>query len=319
MPINFTLVHNGFTNDEADTAGDVDAIAVTGWLNFVAQLPEGMPALAPTEGESGTSFWVRTFYGYLDTDGVLKNKPGTDGGTSGVRIWANDPAFNLENLPYLVHAPKDLRANGKIVKFKPFIFNAPAADIEVRFSDIQPVPSATGQGLQRGPRGHTPWFVPVPGTDPQLYQQMDPDGPVGDPIPIEAIVDPEQIVSVVSDVVPGLVAAAIADADTPAEAAAIAVDEALNAVGLVNTQEVLPFGDDEEVRLVSDDLGGSWIGFTANGGIPWRTALLIAKATNRTITSVTDPTPHVPAGYGFLWWQQVSIDGSEIQLWKGEF
>lgn len=146
MPINFTIVHNAKTNDEADDTGDIAEIGVTGWLHFVAQLPEGMPALAPEVGDDGTSYWIHTFKGYLDTDGVLKNEPG---GTAGVRIWANDPAFNLEEpgLPYLVYAPNGLRANGKRVEFKAFVFYAPSIDVTFKLSELSPVPSATAEGI----------------------------------------------------------------------------------------------------------------------------------------------------------------------------
>ena len=144
MPINFTIVHNAKTNDEDDDAGDIGAIAVTGWLHFIAQLPEGMPAL---DAASGTGYWIRKFEGYLDDDGVLKNEPG---GTPGVHIWANDPAFGLEELPYLVYAPKGLRANGKIVPFTSFVFNAPSAAVEKKLTELSPVPSVTAQGISRG-------------------------------------------------------------------------------------------------------------------------------------------------------------------------
>lgn len=237
MPINFTLVHSGRTNDESDAAGDIGEVAVTGWLHFVAQLPEGQPALAPQQGDTGASYWVRTFYGYLDSDGVLKNKPGSEGGTPGVRLWANDPIFSLDELPYLVFAPKGLRANGKHVEFTAFVFNAPSSADEVKLSELQPVPSATAQGMSRGLRGHTPWFVAVPGTDPQLYQPTDPDGAVGPPVSLEAIVDPDQIVSVVDEAVPPLVAAAIGADGTVAAAAAAAVESDIAGRDLVQRSD----------------------------------------------------------------------------------
>jgi hypothetical protein len=176
--LNWTLVHSGLTNDESDSVGDAAEIAVTGWLYFVAQIPEGQPALAPGQSSTGASYWVRTFKGYLDTDGVLKNAPG---GTPGIRLWANDPAkLNLEDpgLPYLVFAPDDLRANGKIIKFDPFVFYAPNADITKKFSELQPVPSATAQGIARGFRGFRSELVKVSaaGVTPPLYQWRDETG-----------------------------------------------------------------------------------------------------------------------------------------------
>ena len=109
---------------------------------------------------------------------MLKTEPG---GTAGVQIWDNDPAFNLEQLPYLVYAPEPgLRANGKRKEFKAFVFNAPGTGGEVKLSELSPVPSATAKGISRGPNGYPfAGLEPVEGHPAQKQPMVDSEtGPV---------------------------------------------------------------------------------------------------------------------------------------------
>jgi len=82
----------------------------------------------------------------------------------------------------------------------------------------------------------------------------------------------------------------------------------------------IPVVGDEKHTVCDENENASWLGFTATGGIPWRTRLLIAQATGRTITSTDDPTAYVPAGFGFLRWERLAVDGSEvIDILEGVF
>lgn len=82
----------------------------------------------------------------------------------------------------------------------------------------------------------------------------------------------------------------------------------------------IPLVNDEKHTVCDDDENASWLAFTATGGIPWRTRLLIAQATGRTIMTADDPTAYIPAGFGFLRWERLAVDGSEvIDILEGVF
>ncbi len=184
MPINWTLNHDELTNDQNDDSGDIGTTVGTGWMYLTPVFREGERALAPDYSPRPAAFTIRQFKGFVDTDGRLKNKPG---GTAGMKAWANDPVFNLERLTYRVTA--DLYAPiGRPLPWEPFLLEAPSTAVTMDLTEFMPVPGALAQGLAQGPRAHTPWFVPVPDTDPQEYQAYDPDGPVGDPFVFEAYV-----------------------------------------------------------------------------------------------------------------------------------
>jgi hypothetical protein len=99
MPVNFTLKGRGWTNDVDDASGDIGRTSVTGWFMFTPQL--NRPVNSPDDTPDPSNYWLRDFKGFMDSDGQLKNAPG---GTVGVRLWANDPLFNLARLPYRIDA-----------------------------------------------------------------------------------------------------------------------------------------------------------------------------------------------------------------------
>lgn len=128
MPINFTVNYDAVTSDIRDTTGDVDAVPLCGPMQFVPSVGGELYLGGFTPRASGVV--MRSFYGYVDRDGRLKNKPN---GTPGVRLWANDPILGLPApgqqgcLRYTVSADlTDLR--GRLVTFTTFTFNAPATD-----------------------------------------------------------------------------------------------------------------------------------------------------------------------------------------------
>jgi hypothetical protein len=181
MPLNFTVLWDDGTNDQDGTNGDIAEQAVTGEVRFEPLFSSGSRVLAPQYSPRPKSFHMRTFFGYMDTDGRLKNQRG---GTVGARLWANDPEFGLESLPYKVSASLT-DAIGRTIPFTPFIFEAPDEDTEVNLTTVIPVPHAQGVGLTRGPRGYTVYAVPENPDDPEptLYQWTeDVTGePIGDP------------------------------------------------------------------------------------------------------------------------------------------
>lgn len=99
--INFTVNFDLFTsgNDSDDAGADLDLVPLMGDVTFTPVLPTRKPALAPSYSPRPTGFMPREFVGYLDSDGRLKTAAG---GTVGVRLWANDPVLNLDELRYKV-------------------------------------------------------------------------------------------------------------------------------------------------------------------------------------------------------------------------
>jgi hypothetical protein len=145
MPINCTLTYEHVVNDTEDENGDIGTLPAIGPVYARAKFRDGAAAL----GSDGKGYSIRVFEGYLDTDGVLKNKPG---GTPGMRVWANDPVLNLTRLPYEIIF--DLADPlGRPVKVNGTTFDAPSTDVEVPLANVLPVPSAAGQGIARGPDG----------------------------------------------------------------------------------------------------------------------------------------------------------------------
>jgi hypothetical protein len=141
MPINCTLTYRHLANDTEDTSGDIGTIPAIGPVYAEAQFADGAAAL----GSDATGYTIRRFEGYLDTDGILKNKPG---GTAGMRVWANDPLFNLTRLPYTVTF--DLYdALGRRIALNGATFDAPSTDTTVPLANVLPVPGAMAGGIQR--------------------------------------------------------------------------------------------------------------------------------------------------------------------------
>ena len=141
MPINCTLTYKHLANDTEDVSGDIGAIPAIGPVYAEAQFADDAAAL----GSDATGYTIRRFTGYLDTDGILKNERG---GTVGMRVWANDPLFNLERLPYKVTF--DLYdALGRRIELNGTTFDAPSTDTTVPLTNVLPVPGAMAGGILR--------------------------------------------------------------------------------------------------------------------------------------------------------------------------
>ena len=146
MPLSFTLTYSDRINDVDDVSGDVDAQVVTGPVYFEPCLLPGQRIPDPDYPSRPTGLALRTFAGFLDTDGLLKSAAG---GEEGVRLWANDPAWNLPRLQYRVRAElTDLL--GRPVRWHATNFDAPTEDIEVDLTRELPLP---GQKYGRGRPG----------------------------------------------------------------------------------------------------------------------------------------------------------------------
>lgn len=107
---------------------------------------------------------------------------------------------DLEDVPHGVRLPQDtglletplqwtftftnVKASNVRTKLRRIVINASETDNIRNLATEAPVPGAPAVGIVRGA---TPWFVPVPDSSPQLYQAYGPEGPIGDPIPLEAV------------------------------------------------------------------------------------------------------------------------------------
>ena len=146
MPLSFTVTYSDRINDTEDVSGDVAAAVVTGPVYFEPCLLPGQRIPDPDYPSRPTGLAMRTFTGFLDTDGLLKTEAG---GEEGVRLWANDPAWSVDRLQYRVRADlTDLAGNP--VRWQSFSFDAPAEDVEVLLTLELPLP---GQKFGRGRPG----------------------------------------------------------------------------------------------------------------------------------------------------------------------
>ncbi len=144
MPMNFRLFYDDRVNDIDDTAGEIAATATSGPVYFEPALSPGQRIPDPEYPSRPTGLAMRTFTGFLDTDGRLK---ATAGGELGVSLWANDPAWGLPRLQYRVRAElTDLFGNP--VRWHSFSFDAPGDENDRNLIQYMPLP---GQKFGRGP------------------------------------------------------------------------------------------------------------------------------------------------------------------------
>ena len=144
MPLSFRLFYDDRVNDVTDVSGDIDAVVVSGPMYFEPALAPGVRIPDPEYPSRPTGLAMRTFVGFLDTDGRLKSEAG---GELGVSLWANDPAWNLDRLQYRVRAElTDL--DGRPVRWHSFSFDAPGDDNDRNLIQYMPLPS---QKFGRGP------------------------------------------------------------------------------------------------------------------------------------------------------------------------
>lgn len=144
MPLSFRLFYDDRVNDVTDTVDEVAAVAVSGPVYFEPALLPGQRIPDPDFPSRPTGLAMRTFTGFLDTDGRLKSEAG---GELGVSLWANDPAWGLARLQYRVRAElTDL--DGRPVRWHSFSFDAPSDDGDRNLVHYMPLPT---QKFGRGP------------------------------------------------------------------------------------------------------------------------------------------------------------------------
>lgn len=144
MPLNFTVEYSDRVNDADDIdGGDKLPVPGIGWLTMEPVFRAGtrLPA-----GDANTGFGVRTFAGYLDESGTLRN---TKGGTQPMRVWGNDPVWGLDRLQYRVSASLT-DGRGRPVPFLPFYVDAKKVDEVMYLAREMPKP---GQKFGRGRSG----------------------------------------------------------------------------------------------------------------------------------------------------------------------
>lgn len=147
MPLNFTLKYADRVSSIEDDEGDVADTPGVGKIFLKPAFPAGVRIPVLEYLPEPTGLGLRTFEGFLDTDGTLKKK---EGGEGDLRVWANDPAWNLDRLQYQVSAQlTDLQ--GYPVPFYSFYFDAPKVDTVIYLVSEMPRPH---QKFGRGRPGH---------------------------------------------------------------------------------------------------------------------------------------------------------------------
>lgn len=134
--VNFTVTFDALASepDSADTDIEADTISLIGEARFTPQFADDRFVLAPDYSPRPAGFKPRTFVGYIDTDGRLK---ASSGGPVGVRLWANDPVFDLGGDPLIYKVDFDLRTPlGEPVPVESGYFTAPTDDSVVNLADV---------------------------------------------------------------------------------------------------------------------------------------------------------------------------------------
>jgi len=132
--INFTVQFDVLSNreDGSDSGSDTDIVALSGPVTFTALFGDEKLVLADNLSPRAAGLKLRKQSGWIDTDGRLKTGPG---GAVGVRLWANDPIFDLDRLVYQVDF--DVRTPlGERVRVAPGFFEAPTTDTTVNLVDV---------------------------------------------------------------------------------------------------------------------------------------------------------------------------------------
>ena len=132
--INFTAQYDLFGSfpDSDDEGLEADLGALVGTVKFTPQTIDGRAISAPTYSPRPAGFKMLPFAAYIDTDGQLKDGPS---GNVGVRLWANDPVFELDDLLYRVDFDvKTIYAQPVIID--PGYFFAPVDDRVINLSEV---------------------------------------------------------------------------------------------------------------------------------------------------------------------------------------
>lgn len=142
--LNFTVEYDllAAAPDSTDSGVDADLLALIGEVDFTPQFNDNRAIQAPTYLPRPTGFKILKFTGYLDSDGRLKS---SRAGSVGVRLPANDPAYDLDRMVYRVDFRLTTPA-GQPVHIDSGYINAPSTDITVNLANelASSVPAAAG-------------------------------------------------------------------------------------------------------------------------------------------------------------------------------
>lgn len=131
---NFTVNYDLFASatDSSDVGVDADVIPLIGSVLFEPVTVDDRAVLAPTYSPRPAGFKLRSFTGFIDVDGRLKS---ARSGAVGVRLWANDPVFDLAALTYKVTFNLTT-AVGEPVRVDGGHFSAPNDDRVINLADV---------------------------------------------------------------------------------------------------------------------------------------------------------------------------------------
>lgn len=132
--INFTVEYDLLASltDSADMGADADVVPLTGTITFTPVLSDTRAVLAPGYDPRPAGFKIRPFVGVVDTDGQLK---ASKGGAVGVRLWANDPVLELDQLTYRVSFDVSTTL-GQKVPIEDGFFEALSTDGTLNLADV---------------------------------------------------------------------------------------------------------------------------------------------------------------------------------------
>ena len=129
---NFTVEHDFYAyQTDLDGSGDADLVPLSGSAIFTPIFGDDRAVLAPDHMPESAGFKLLPIAGYLDS-GRLKDAPS---GNVGVRLPANDPVMELEQLVYRV----DFRVattSGERLRVAAGYFEAPSSDVTIHLADV---------------------------------------------------------------------------------------------------------------------------------------------------------------------------------------
>lgn len=198
----------------------------------------------PNIGANDFVVWEEQFYrvqpvkAYINEAGQIEREY-ESGGVGPVLLLANNPDLNVSNVQWTITVKV-----GKTF-LRAWTFNALDDGETLNLASVAPLANIPAKDIARGPRGITPWFVPVPDTDPQLFQAMSPDGAVGEPIQLDTVLMLEEFFEIagVTEVGEGVLVAGSEKAGR----------DALGAVGFDD-----PYGPIDLRRMHPKIAAGQW-------------------------------------------------------------
>jgi hypothetical protein len=129
---NFTVEFDALANRQSTGGLDSAVQALVGTVTFTPVMADDKPIMAPLYDPRAAGFKFLPTSGYIDSDGRLRDERS---GSIGVRLWANDPVFNLDKLVYRVSFSLST-AVGLDVPVEGGFFEAPAEDETVNLSEV---------------------------------------------------------------------------------------------------------------------------------------------------------------------------------------